>query len=149
MASRVDRPSWATTRKTFLLAVAGAAVALALGRPWSRRRRDDGAASVGSARPRRAENLIETVRGHGVELRPTPVDPHGPVFRLNRSAAHVWRGVDGRRSVDDLAALLAAAYGIPAAAAHADTLDCLQALSGAGLVFGVYRSGNRSMGERA
>ena len=149
MASRVDRPSWATTRKTFLLAIAGAAVALALGRPWSRRRRDDGAASAGPARPRRAENLVETARGHSVELRPTPVDPHGPVFRLNRTAAHVWRGIDGRRTVNDLAALLAAEYGIPAAAARADTLDCLQSLSGAGLVFGVYRSGNRSMGERA
>jgi Coenzyme PQQ synthesis protein D (PqqD) len=147
VAARVDRPSWATTRKTFLLAVAGGALALALGRPWSLR--DGRAASAGPGRPRRAENLLETVRGPCVELRPTPVDPHGPVFRLNRSAAHVWRGVDGRRTVNDLAALLAAAYGIPAAAARADTLDSLQALSGAGLVFGVYGSGNGIKGERA
>ena len=147
MAVPVHRPGWATTRKTFLVAVVGAAVALALGRPW--RRQDDRAAAAAPSRPRRAENLIETVRGRGVELRPTPVDPHGPVFRLNRSAAHVWRGVDGRRTVDDLAAQLAASYGIPAAAARAGTLDCLQALSGAGLVFGVYGSSNEITGERA
>jgi hypothetical protein len=84
-----------------------------------------------------------------VELRPTPVDPHGPVFRLNRSGALVWRGIDGRRTVNDLAALLAAAYGIPSAAGRADTMDCLKALSGAGLVFGVYGSGNGVTGERA
>jgi len=147
VAARKDRPSWATTRKTFLVVVAGGALALALGRPWSRR--DGQATSAGPARPRRAENLLETARDPGVELRPTPVDPHGPVYRLNRSAAHVWRGVDGRRTVDDLAALLAATYGIPAAAARADTMDCLQTLSGAGLVFGVYGSSNGINGERA
>ena len=147
VAARVDGPNWATTRKTFLLAVAGGAVALATGRLWSLR--DGLATTAGTARPRRAENLVETARGRGVELRPTPVDPHGPVFRLNRSAAFVWRGVDGRRTVDDLAALLSAAYGIPAAAARADTRDCLRTLSGAGLVFGVYRTGNGIPGERA
>jgi hypothetical protein len=129
-----------------LVAVVGAAVELALGRPW--RLRDGRPQSTGSARPRRAENLIETVRGPNVELRPTPVDPHGPVFRLNRSAAHVWRSVDGRRTVDDLAAGLAAAYRLSAAAARADTLDCLTALSGAGLVFGVNGSGDAITGER-
>jgi len=147
VAARVDGPSWATTRKTFLVAVAGGAVALALGRFWSLR--DGHATSAWAARPRRAENLVETARGRDVELRATPVDPHGPVFRLNRSAACVWRGVDGRRTVDDLAALLSAAYGIPAAAARADTRDCLQTLSGAGLVFGVYGAGNGIPGERA
>jgi len=147
VAARLDRPSWSTTRKTFLVAVAGSALALALGRPWSPR--GGHAASAGPARPRRAENLLETVHGPGVELRPTPVDPHGPVFRLNRSAALVWRGVDGRRSVNDLAALFAAAYGIPAAAARVDAMDCLQALSGAGLVYGVSGPGNGNMGERA
>jgi len=147
VAASVERPSRATTRKTFLVAVAGGALALALGRLWSLR--ESRATTAGPARPQRAENLLETVRGRGVELRPTPIDPHGPVFRLNRSAAHVWRGVDGRRTVDDLAALFAAEHGIPAAAARADTLHCLQALTGAGLVFGVYGSGNGITGERA
>ena len=147
MAARLDQPNWATTRKGFLVAVAGGALALALGRLWSLR---DGHATVaGSARPQRAENLHETAHGPDVALRPTPVDPHGPVFRLNRSAALVWRSVDGRRSVDDLAALFAAAYGLPATAARADTMDCLQTLSGAGLVFGVYGSSNGINGERA
>lgn len=137
MAAPVDRPNWATTRKTFLLAVAGGAVALAAGRFWTLR--DGRGAAI--ARPRRADNILATSRGAGVELRPTPVDAHGPVFRLNRSAALVWRGVDGRRTADDLAALLAATYGIPSAAAHADTADCLRTLSGAGLVYNVYGSG--------
>lgn len=145
MAARLDQPSWAMTRKTFLVALVGGAVALALGRPWSSR---DSHGTSATAKPRRAENLLETTHGAGVELRPTPIDPHGPVFRLNRSAALVWRGVDGRRSVNDLAALVAAAYGIPAAAARADTLDCLTALTGAGLVFGVYGPGNASMGDK-
>jgi hypothetical protein len=127
VAARVDRPSWATTRKTFLVAAAGGALALALGRLWSPR--GGHAAPAGPARPRRAENLLETIHGPGVELRPTPVDAHGPVFRLNRSAALVWRGVDGRRSVNDLAALIA--------------------LTGAGLVFGVDGSDNGVTGERA
>jgi len=144
VAAGADWLSWATTRKTFLVAVAGGALALALGRTWSPR-----GGQAGPARPRRAENLLETAHGPGVELRPTPVDPHGPVFRLNRSAALVWRGVDGRRTVNDLAALLAAAYGIPAAAARADTLGCLQTLSGAGLVFGAYGSDDTLTGERA
>ena len=135
VAVRVDGPSWASTRKTVLVAVAGGAVAIALGRFWGLR--DGRATTAGAARPRRAENLVETARGRGVELRVTPVDPHGPVFRLNRSAALVWRGVDGRRTVDDLAALLSAAYGIPAAAARADTVSCLCTLSAQGLVFGV------------
>ena len=147
MAAQADRPVWMTTRKAFLLAVVGGAVALALGRPWSPR--SGRAAAAEPARPRRAENLLETARGAGVELRPTPVDPHGPVFRLNRSATLVWRSVDGRRTVDDLAALFAAAYGIPSAAAHADTRDCLQTLSEAGLVFGVVGSGNGRREERA
>jgi len=146
MAECVDRPDGAITRKGFLVAAGGVAVALAMGRLWSQRGRR--AAPAAQARPRRAENLLETNRGSGVELRPTPVDPHGPVFRLNRSATLVWRGVDGRRSVDDLAARLATTHGIPAAAARADTLSCLQALSGAGLVFGVYRPGNGTLGER-
>jgi hypothetical protein len=147
VAARLDQPSWAITRRTFLVALVGGAVALALGRPRSSR--DSHGTSADTAKPRRAENLLETAQGAGVELRPTPIDPHGPVFRLNRSAALVWRSVDGRRSVNDLAALVAAAYGIPAAAARADTLDCLSALTGAGLVFGVYGPGNALSGEKA
>jgi hypothetical protein len=144
VAAPVDRPDWATTRKTFLLAVAGGVVALAAGR--FRSLRDGRGPTI--ARPRRADNILATSRGAGVELRPTPVDPRGPVFRLNRSAALVWRDIDGRRNVDDLAALLAAAYGIPSAAAYADTADCLRTLSGAGLVYGVYGSSVGITGDR-
>ena len=75
------------------------------------------------------------------------IEASGPNWKT--SAAIVWRGVDERRTVDDLAALLAAAYGIPAAAAHADTTACLKALSGQGLVFGVHGSGSETTGARS
>ncbi len=101
------------------------------------------------ARPRRAENLLETAHGAGVELRPTPIDPHGPVFRLNRSAALVWRGVDGRRSVNDLAALARRCLRHPGRRGARRHPGLPEALSGAGLVFGVYGPGNAIMGERA
>jgi hypothetical protein len=126
--------------------VAGGALALALGRRWSLR---DGRGASSPATPRRADNLLETAHGRDVELRPTPVDPHGPVFRLNRSAALIWRSVDGRRTVDELAAVLGAAFGLSAAAARADTRECLQTLSGAGLVFGVSRADDASQGQRS
>jgi hypothetical protein len=147
MATRLQQPSWTTTRKTFLVGLVGGALALAVGRPWSPRGRH--VLSVDALRPRRADNLRETSRGRDVELLPLPVDPHGPIFRLNRSAALVWRGVDGRRSVSDLAALVASTYGIAATAARADTLECLRALSGAGLVFGVFAPGGAAGRERA
>ena len=144
MAARIDERAETATRRTFLVAAAGIAAALVVGRVW--RQRGGHTASPGASRPRRADNLRETVHASGVELRPTPVDPHGPVFRLNRSAALVWRHVDGRRTVDDLAALLASAYGLSFAAARTDTLACLQTLSGQGLVCGVTSLGGRAGG---
>lgn len=93
--------------------------------------------SVGAARPRRADNVEEKAGTAGVELRPTPVDPNGPVFRLNRSAALVWRNVDGRRTVVELAALLGTAYSLSAARASSDAIACLETLAAQGLVFGV------------
>ena len=129
------------------MAVAGVAAALVAGRVW--RLRGERAAVPGASRVRRADNLRETVHAAGVELRPTPVDPHGPVFRLNRSAALVWRHVDGRRTVDDLAAVLASAYGLSSAAARTDTAACLRTLSMQGLVFGVTSAGDSTAGGHA
>jgi hypothetical protein len=133
MTADAGRPNWKTTRRGFLLAGGCALVALVLGRRWS--------LPAGEARPRRADNLSERTGAFGVELRPTPVDAAGPVYRLNRSAALVWRGVDGRRGVAEIAALVATAYGVSPAAARADTHECLAALAAQGLVFGVPAAG--------
>jgi hypothetical protein len=121
------------SRRAFLLIAAGGLVALILGRRLS----PGGGrpATGGGERPRRADNLLETASGAGLELRPTPVDPHGPVFHLNGSAAFVWRHIDGQRSAKAIAALLAGAYGIPLAAARNDTGTCLNGLSKVGLAF--------------
>jgi hypothetical protein len=133
MAAGVERAGWGTTRKTFLVAGGCLLLAALAGRGWSRR----GQADAGAARPRRAVNLAQSDTGNGLELRPTPVDPHGPVFRLNRSAAAVWNAVDGRRSAGDIAGELAAGFGLSADVARRDTLTCLRTLAAQGLVSGV------------
>lgn len=132
-----DPASSTMTRKTLLLTVAGAAASLVLGRFWSSHgvRRT----TTTNASPRRADNLLEETSGGGIVLRPTPVDPRGPVYRLNRPAALIWHSIDGRRTADDIAALLATAYGIPRKAARTDTLTCLRTFTGAGLVIGAGR----------
>ena len=135
MAAGVERAGWGTTRKTFLVAGGCVLLAALLGRGWSRR--PGGRQTVGAARPRRAQNLHEETRAGGVELRPVPVDPHGPVFRLNRAAAVVWRAVDGRRTVTDIAGVLGTTFGLSAAAASTDAIACLTTLAAQGLVAGV------------
>jgi hypothetical protein len=117
--------------------MAGGCVLLAalVGGLWNRRAGRP--AGPGDARPRRAENLIEEAGPDGLVLRPAPADPAGPVFRLNRSATVVWRAVDGRRRVRDIAGVLAARYGLTGAAAGNDTLSCLRTLAAQGLVSGV------------
>lgn len=135
MAEAADRPARRITRKTFLAAGGCVALAAVLGRGLSR-----GAAGTqtkATTRPRRAENLRQVARGGTVELRPKPVDPRGPVFRLNRSATVVWDAVDGRRTVDDISAALAATYGLAPRTARADTIACLDALAVQGLVTGI------------
>ena len=135
MAAGVERTGWGTTRKTFLVAGGCVLAAALVGRGWSRL--SGAAQTVGAARPRRAQNLHEEARSGGVELRPVPVDPHGPVFRLNRSAAVVWRAVDGRRTVTDIAGVLGAHYALSAAAASTDAITCLESLAAQGLLSGV------------
>ena len=135
MAAEVERTGWGTTRKTFLVAGGCVLLATLFGRAWSQR--SGGTQSIAAARPRRAQNLNEESRPGGVELRPEPVDPHGPVFRLNRAAAVVWRTVDGRRSVTDIAGVLGTTFGLSAAAASTDAIACLESLAAQGLVNGL------------
>ena len=142
MAADTERAGWGTTRRTFLVA-GGCVLAAALaGAAW---RRSASQTDAGAARPRRAANLAERQTPAGLELRPTPVDPSGPVFTLNSSGAVVWKAVDGRRSAGEIAGELAATFGLAADVARRDTLACLRTLAAQGLVCGV--PGARPAGE--
>jgi hypothetical protein len=138
MAAGSERAGWGTTRRTFLVA-GGCLLAAAL--VGAGRRHGRGRADVGESRPRRAANLAERDTPDGIRLRPTPVDPRGPVFTLNRSGAVVWKAVDGRRSTGEIAGELAAAFGLTAEAARRDTIACLRTLAAQGLVCGVPAAG--------
>jgi hypothetical protein len=130
VAAAVRQPYSTLTRRAFLLAVCGGALALAIGR-----RVGGPLTTVGRFRPKRADNLLEERRGDALDLRPIPLDDHGPTFRLNGPGACVWRHIDGDASVDDLATQLAAAYDLPPVATRADTMTFLGSMMQVGLVF--------------
>ena len=132
MAATEGQPDSALTRREFLVAAGGAALAFTV---WRRLAGAGTPATTGGLRPKRADNLLEEPRGAGLHLRPTPVDDRGPTFRLNGPGAFVWQRIDGKRSVDTLAAQLGAAYGLPPVAAQADTLAFLASMMRIGLVF--------------
>jgi len=51
------------------------------------------------------------------------------MHELNDTGSLLWRSIDGRRSAEELAALLAEQYEVPAQVALADTLELLDELS--------------------
>ena len=51
------------------------------------------------------------------------------MHELNDTGSLLWRSIDGRRSAEDLAALLAEQYEVSARVALADTLELLDELS--------------------
>lgn len=91
--------------------------------------------TVGNAclRPRPAPGMqIEVMEGEGILYHPA----HNQVTHLNRSAVLVWQLCDGTRRVEEIVALLAAAYPESTAAIARDVhatvdqllrLGCLQA----------------------
>ena len=56
----------------------------------------------------------------------------GRALRLNRTAADVYALADGERTVDELLALLARAYGVPPQAIAEDVANGVRELIGAG-----------------
>jgi hypothetical protein len=131
-----------TTRRTFLAAAGCGVLALVIGaRPGGGR---TSPAPIAAARPRRALNVTLRASAGGVDLLPSPADPHGPVFRLNRSAALIWGSVDGRRTVTQLAGILGTSYGLSAARASSDTIACLETLASQGLVHDLPAHGERA-----
>ncbi|HET7541854.1 MAG TPA: PqqD family protein [Polyangiaceae bacterium] len=53
---------------------------------------------------------------------------------LNETARFIHEHCDGRRSLDDIARAVAAAYEVELVTAHADVLTCLASLRGLGLI---------------
>jgi hypothetical protein len=120
------------TRRAFLLATCGAALALAVGHRLSA---VNGAETGDDFQPHRADNLLEEARGDGLDLRPLPLDDEGPTFRLNGAGAYLWRHIDGTRSVETLAAQLGVAYGLARPDARRQTQDFIESLMHIGLAF--------------
>ena len=58
----------------------------------------------------------------------------GEVLVLNPSGAQIWQQIDGRRTVRELAAGLAAGHGLDPASAQQDTVRFVQSLVEAGAV---------------
>ena len=51
------------------------------------------------------------------------------MHELNDTGSFLWRNIDGRRTAEDLAALLVEQYDVPHETALADTLELLEELS--------------------
>ena len=63
------------------------------------------------------------------------VDLHGRrVMGLNATGSHLWQAVDGRRTVEALAASLAASFGVELERARQDTLAFVEAMVARGLL---------------
>ncbi|MBB4913038.1 PqqD family protein [Streptosporangium saharense] len=56
------------------------------------------------------------------------------VFELSETAGFLWKRVDGRRSLRELAGLLAGEYAVDPETALRDTLETMTALADGGLV---------------
>ncbi|MFF4413745.1 PqqD family protein [Streptosporangium sp. NPDC001559] len=56
------------------------------------------------------------------------------VFELSETAGFLWKRVDGRRSLRELALLLAGEYAVDAETALLDTAETMTALADGGLV---------------
>jgi hypothetical protein len=57
----------------------------------------------------------------------------GNAFSLSNTTAFIWLQVDGRRTIDQIARLVAAHYDVDPAQALVDTIEILQELRGLGL----------------
>jgi len=132
VAGALRQPGSPLTRRAFLLGACGTALALAVGH---RLASVGGSATAEEFRPQRADNLLEETRRDGLALRPTPIDPLGPTFRLNEPGAFLWRRIDGTRSVETLAAQLGVVFGLARPDARRQTLDFVGSLMYIGLAF--------------
>lgn len=77
-------------------------------------------------KPKRAAGIASRRIGEETVL----VSPKtGKVFVLNETGSLIWEMCDGKRSVDELAAYLAADFGILPEQAGADVLELIQELA--------------------
>lgn len=122
------------TRRSFLatgMLVAGGIVA-------ARALRSGSPADRSTVLPVHADDLVESRDGDRLTLTPRRHGASGaapvPVYRLNATAALIWRTADGSRTTDEIAAHVAAVCAIPSDRARRDTQRCLLTLERAGLV---------------
>jgi hypothetical protein len=77
----------------------------------------------------------ENVQGRVLENEAVVVLPEqGKIKVLNETGARIWSMADGRRSVREIAAQLAAEYNLPQADAEADTLAFISELMAKGVL---------------
>jgi hypothetical protein len=62
----------------------------------------------------------------------SPEDSH--VHELNETASVIWKNADGKHSVDEIAAAVAADYEVPVLVARRDVQELISALSEKGLL---------------
>ena len=87
-------------------------------------------------RPRRAEGIQATELRHGMVVRSAGPEP-GPAHELNHTAAVIWDLCDGRRTVPQIAAALAEAFGL-GAPPRAEVAACVGQLRAAGILVGPF-----------
>jgi hypothetical protein len=62
----------------------------------------------------------------------SPEDSH--VHELNETASVIWKNADGKHTVEEIAAVVAADYDVPVAVARQDVHDMISTLSEKGLL---------------
>ena len=77
----------------------------------------------------------ENVQGRVLENEAVVVLPQqGKIKVLNETGARIWSMADGRRSVREIAAQIAADYNLPLAEVEADTLEFIDELMAKGVL---------------
>ena len=85
--------------------------------------------TAGSVPDRELQTRVRKVAG---QL--TVALPDGTSVQLSDTAALVWRAIDGRRTVHDVAALLAAEYDVEADEVVGDVVELVTGLADIGLL---------------
>ncbi|MGA8143485.1 MAG: PqqD family protein [Candidatus Acidiferrales bacterium] len=84
-----------------------------------------------SVRPERNPKLAwREIDGEAVII--SPEDSH--VHELNETASLIWKHADGKHSIEEIAAVVAAGYDVPLPVVRADVSELVELLSAKGLL---------------